>query len=163
VKTCEASEMTWWSDKCYTCGHLLAAHRDANAESPAHETPEEQAAWDEANPFTPFGECSLCVMAAEQTAALAAADAALREFAEGVRTDAKAFASTLRDQTKEYIDSENERFRVIAKTYVDDQQVIAKSYIDQKDAAVRKDMPVWVNNRFVQVVKAEALKVDPRI
>lgn len=140
----------WWSDRCNGCEHMLAIHRTVVEGAMI---------------------CDMCALAAE------------------VISGVKQFARGLRDDTKTYIDSENERFATVAKNYIDNKgadivqyveaqdatvvqfakdedtaaKAVAKNYVDSKDTAVRTEMPVWVNNRFVAVVKAEALKMDPRV
>ncbi|QPX62627.1 hypothetical protein SEA_WOLLYPOG_78 [Arthrobacter phage Wollypog] len=165
MKTCDGQIMDWWSEKCTTetCGHLLAAHKDVSVGT-------------EADPGLVLmnGECTFCVMEKQNAENLSLAKQELQQFASNLMEEAKAFANDLQAAAKEYIDSENQKFAKVAKDYVDGQVVnTIKPYVDGEVGKVRTDsksyidsevgkVPTWTNNRLVQVVKPEALKVDPR-
>ena len=159
-QTCEPQEIQWWSDRCATCDHLLATHRDAPTDDGELVN----------------AECSLCVMQLTIEQAISQQNTALRAYAEELRDQAQAFATQLQDKAKEYIDAENTRFAGVAKDYVDalradagkaitdlgtkvdNNQASAKTYIDQQDTKYQAAAKSYVDTQIPLVITA---KVQP--
>lgn len=132
-------EPDWWSSRCTGCQHGLMVHRTVHGS--------EEIINDGSVEIVSTTQmiCDMCALAAEITAR------------------AQNFAENLKDQAVEYVNTKQTE----AKAYVDkeivDTKSVVRQYVDDQDAKIRTELPVWVNNRLVQVVKVEALKIDPRL
>ena len=89
MKTCSGQEMTWWSDKCNECGHMLAVHRDATV-----------AVEGLPDAVVEFGDCSMCTMSNEIHSALDTMVATLSESIAAQNTALRSYADDMQEQAQ---------------------------------------------------------------